>query len=136
MILIDTNVIVDLLGTGRTEQVAWSRAAYARALATEPLCANHVVLAEVAAGAARPDELPDDLDRLQIELLPLSNQAALAAGLAFAVYRRRGGSRETILPDFLIAGHAQAVGAALMTRDRRLTSYFPDLHLITPETHP
>lgn len=134
--MLDTNVIVDVLGTAQTPASVWSRQAYRRAIASDSLCCNHVVLAEVAAGAARPDELLDDLDRLQIDLLGFSEPAALAAGRAFAAYRSRGGARATILPDFLIGGHAQAAGAALMTRDRRLTRYLPGLTLITPETHP
>jgi len=136
MIFVDTNIVIDLLGSDDGSATAWSRKAYARALAAGRLCCNHVVLAEVAAGAARPDETIDDLDDLRIDILDLSAPAALAAGRAFCAYRQRGGRRETILPDFLVAGHAATVGAALLTRDRRLASYFPDLSLITPDTQP
>ena len=136
MILLDTNIIVDLLSTADAPSTRWSRQAYGRAAASDELCCNHVVLAEVAAGAARPDEVPTDLDRLHIDIIAFSDTAALVAGRAFAVYRSRGGPRETILPDFLIGGHAQALGATLVTRDRRLASYFSDLPLITPESHP
>jgi len=136
VIFVDTNIVIDLLGAEPAILSGWSGRTYARALATDRLCCNHVVLAEVAAGAVRPDETIGDLDRLRIEVLDLSAAAALSAGKAFAAYRRRGGRRETILPDFLVGGHAAVLGAALMTRDRRLASYFPDLSLITPETQP
>lgn len=136
MILIDTNVIVDLLTADRTAAADWSRDAYRSASASGPLVSNHIVLAELATGAARPAELRDDLDRLHIELRDLTDAAALCAGTAFAAYRQRGGERTTILPDFLIAGHAVALKAALLTRDRRMARYFPDLTFITPETHP
>ena len=136
MILIDTNIIIDLLGTHETAIGLWSRRLYATVSGGEPLACNHLVLAEVAAGAERPADLLLDLERLRIEVLALTDDVALAAGRAYGEYRRRGGKRERVLPDFLIAGHAEALGAVLMTRDRRIATYFPDLNLITPETHP
>ena len=136
MILFDTNIIIDLLGTHETATASWSRRQYACISGGEPLACNHLVLAEVAAGAERPAELLLDLEQLRIEVLALTDEAALAAGRAYGEYRRRGGKRERVLPDFLIGGHAEALGAVLMTRDRRIATYFPDLTLITPETHP
>ena len=136
MILIDTNIIIDLLGTHETATASWSRRLYASVSGGEPLACNHLVLAEVAAGAERPAELLRDLERLLIEVLALTDEVALAAGRAYSEYRRRGGKKGRVLPDFLIAGHAEALGAVLMTRDQRIATYFPDLTLITPETHP
>ena len=136
MILLDTNIVIDLLSRSRAPEAEWSRAAYNSAAASNIVGCNLVILAEVAAGAARPDELTDDLERLRIEILDLSVDAALAAGRAFAAYRRRGGQRQAILPDFLIGAHAVVLSAPLITRDRRIASYFPDLTLITPESHP
>ncbi len=136
MILIDTNIIIDLLGTYETTIASWSRRLYATVSGDEPLACNHIVLAEVAAGAERPADLLLDLERMRIEVLALTDDVALAAGRAYKEHRRRGGKRERVLPDFLIAGHAEALGAVLMTRDRRIATYFPDLTLITPETHP
>ncbi|NYD90925.1 type II toxin-antitoxin system VapC family toxin [Sphingomonas melonis] len=136
MILLDTNIIIDLLNSVDGADESWSRRNYNVVGQVAALACNHVILSEVAAGTARLEFLIDDLEALNIEILPLTADAAIAAGLAFAVYRRRGGTRQAILADFLIAGHAQVLGATLMTRDRRLATYFPDLTLITPETHP
>ncbi|MGP7796170.1 type II toxin-antitoxin system VapC family toxin [Sphingomonas sp. CLY1604] len=136
MIFVDTNIIIDLLGTHDTPSASWSRKRYASVFGVETLVCNQLVLAEAAAGAERPAELLGDLEQLQIDILVLTDQVALAAGKAHGEYRRRGGTRQRVLPDFLIAGHAATLGATLMTRDRRLASYFPDLTLITPETHP
>jgi predicted nucleic acid-binding protein len=136
VILLDSNIIIDLLNVVDTPATIWSRQTYARSVATDVLGCNHVIVAEVAAGARRPDDLASDLEGFQIETLPFTQEAALTAGKAFAAYRKRGGNRQSILADFLIAGHAQVLGATLMTRDRRLATYFPDLTLITPETHP
>ena len=94
------------------------------------LPAPFVFLAHVAASTSRI--------RLGtgIVTLPLDERAAFRAGQAHAAYRRAGGERQAILADFLIAGHASVLDAALVTRDRqRFASYFPELRLIAPETH-
>lgn len=134
--MLDTNIIVDLLGSADTVQVDWSRRTFASIDRTGGMACNLIVLAEVAVGIAHVDDLLGDLDQLQLDVVPLTIEAAFAGGRAFREYRRRGGTRDRVLPDFLIAGHAEVLGAALMTRDRRLASYFPNLSFITPETHP
>ena len=66
----------------------------------------------------------------------LPRAALFLAGKAFADYRRRGGSRGSILPDFLIGAHAAVTGASLLTRDTaRYRAYFPTVELISPATH-
>ena len=96
---------------------------------------NIIVLAELAGHASSDDALTESLRNLEIEQVELTNEVAFQAGRAFRDYRRRGGQRTSILADFLIAGHAVTLGAAFVTRDRRLAGYFPDLSFITPETH-
>ena len=67
-----------------------------------------------------------------IEQLPLA--AAFLAGHAPANYRRAGGPREAMLPDFLIGGHAAVTGRPLVTRDpRRVATYIPGAKLISPD---
>jgi hypothetical protein len=57
----------------------------------------------------------------------------LLAGKAFLLYRRRGGTRQTVLPDFFVGAHAMVAGYELLTRDpARYRTYFPQLHLIAP----
>ncbi|WP_207792133.1 type II toxin-antitoxin system VapC family toxin [Siccirubricoccus phaeus] len=59
--------------------------------------------------------------------------ALFLAGRAFREYRRRGGSRTGVLPDFFIGAHAAVAGLPLLTRaPRRYRAYFPDLALIAP----
>lgn len=136
MIFVDTNVILDLLENDATPEAAWSRAAMAELSASEPLVANLIVAAELSAQVRSPERLAATLARADIDLVDLDLATAHRAGTAHREYRRRGGARRTILPDFLIASHAETMGAALLTRDRGLASYFPDLTLITPETQP
>jgi predicted nucleic acid-binding protein len=48
-------------------------------------------------------------------------------------YRRQGGSKHNVLPDFLIGAHAQTLGCPLLTRDtRKYSTYFPAVPLIAP----
>ena len=61
-------------------------------------------------------------------------EAAFLAGKCFAVYRRRGGTKLSPLPDFFIGAHAAIAGYSLITRDAaRYRTYFPKLPLIAPD---
>ena len=60
--------------------------------------------------------------------------AAFLAGKSYLVYRRRGGTKRSPLPDFFIGAHAAIAGYRLLTRDAaRYRSYFPRLPLIAPD---
>ena len=135
MIVLDTNIMIDLFGTEDHAGAHWSRRTYSL-LNGETFGCNLIVLSELTAEGATEAELLRLCDTFRVHVLDLDVASAMAAGRAHRSYRQRGGSRQTILADFLIAGHAKAISASFMTRDRRLASYFPDLTLITPETHP
>jgi predicted nucleic acid-binding protein len=61
-------------------------------------------------------------------------EAAFLAGKCFLVYRQRGGTKQSPLPDFFIGAHAAVAGYRLLTRDAaRYRSYFPRLPLIAPD---
>lgn len=98
---------------------------------------NQIIYAEVSVRYVDTDELDLDLplDYFQREQLPWP--AAFLAGKAFQIYRSRGGTRRSPLPDFFIGAHAAVAGLRLLTRDMaRYRSYFPTLELITPERYP
>lgn len=130
MIFLDSNAVIALLGTRNNDWTADIFACRPRAA----LVCNMIVLAEVAVGFAHAERLVEDFGMMEIEILDLTPPVALRAAAAFREYRQRGGPRSTILPDFLIGAHAAVLGATLMTRDRRLASYFPELTFLTPET--
>jgi predicted nucleic acid-binding protein len=60
--------------------------------------------------------------------------AAFRAAQAFGAYRRAGGARTVVLPDFFIGAHASVLRVALLTRDaKRYRSYFPEATIIAPK---
>ena len=131
MILVDSNVLIDLIEPKGAWQ-KWSEDAISSA--GEDLAVNPVIVAEIARQFETLGDEMNFLAALGTELLPIEAEAAYRAGRAHAAYRASGGGKEGILADFLIGGHAQALGAKLLTRDkRRFASYFPDLNLISPE---
>lgn len=132
--IIDSNVVIDLLEPGRPDGRAAARAVGWHAAMSQPLV-NLIIVAEVSSRYFTATETEFALERLGLMIDPLDTKIAHQAGLAFREYRRRGGPRMTILPDFLIGAHARCRNVPIITRDRdRFESYFPDLHLIDPRT--
>jgi predicted nucleic acid-binding protein len=132
LILVDTNVFVDLWTRDRT-WADWSEEALARAAEAGPLGVNPIIYAELCLGFDRDSLLEEALAGAGVRRLPLPYQAAWPAARAFAAYRKRGGRRSAPLPDFFIGAHALVEGLTLLTRDpRRYRSYFPELRLIAP----
>ena len=94
---------------------------------------NEVVFAELCTRDATVEEVNDLVDILEFPILPTPREGLFLAAKAFETYRRAGGSREHVLPDFFIGAHALVIGAQVATRDaRRFRTYFPALELITP----
>ena len=94
-------------------------------------------MAELASGFASHGAAQAWLVKLGVETRSLDETIAFECGLAFKEYRRAHRARDAILSDFLIGGHARHLGATLLTRDDAIyRRYFPELTLITPETHP
>ena len=59
-------------------------------------------------------------------------EAAFIASKAYAAYRRNGGQRHTLMPDFYIGAHALFEKHILVTRDKGYVKYFPSLQCISP----
>ena len=132
-ILVDANVLLDILTADR-RWLAWSSAELRKAKAGGVVAVNPVICAEVAPAFefdwAKLDEW---LARAGLLKEPLPFAASTIAAAAHREYRRRGGSRETPLPDFYIGAHAEVAGHRLLTRDEaRYATYFPKVTLIAP----
>ncbi len=132
-VLVDSNVVIDIVGNDTTWR-DWSENALAEALLSAPAIINPVVYAELAARYGRIEDVDRILRTLGLQREDLPWPAAFLAGRAHQAYRRRGGSRLSPLPDFFIGAHAAVRRYALLTRDaRRYRTYFPSLDLICPD---
>ncbi len=133
MILVDTNVLLDV-ATDDPVWAEWSLARLDQAAKRDKLAIDPVVYAELSVGYVRIEELDAVLSLIDIDIDPLPREALFLAGKVFQRYRRRGGGKTGVLPDFLIGAHAAVAGMALLTRDpRRYRDYFPGLKLICPD---
>lgn len=95
------------------------------------LCLCEIVYAEISPAFETRDELDGVLARLGARLEPLQSEAAWLAGKTFKEYRRMGGPRTFMIPDFLISAHARTQADCLAAIDRGyLRSYFPDLEVM------
>ncbi len=132
MILVDSNVIIDVL-TRDPAWLAWSEAALSDAADRDDVAINPIIYAEIASGFATMSDLDRHLGVDAFRRLALPYEAGFVAGRAFVEYRRRGGVRTSPLPDFYIGAHAAVSGLGLLTRDaRRYAGYFPKVRLISP----
>lgn len=130
--LVDTNVLLDVLTADATWE-AWSASALAIAFDRGTVIINPIVYAEVSVGFDRIEDLDDALPPTLVHREALPWQAGFVAGKAFLAYRRRGGRRNTPLPDFYIGAHAAVADHRLLTRDRtRYATYFPSVEIIAP----
>jgi predicted nucleic acid-binding protein len=132
--LVDTNVLLDLV-TNDPNWADWSIAKLEAASLNGPLQINDVVYAELSVRYGRIEDLDAFLDEAGLEIVPIPRAALFLAGRVFTQYRKSGGSRTGVLPDFFIGAHAAVSELPLITRDvGRYRTYFPSLRLITPES--
>jgi predicted nucleic acid-binding protein len=130
--LVDTNVLLDLNGTDAA-WANWSQLVLDEAALLGPVAINDIVFAELSVGYDRLEDCEGFLDTIRVAQLPMPKGALFLAGKAFRAYRRRGGARRGVLPDFFIGAHAAVAGLPLITRDpRRYRAYFPTVALIAP----
>lgn len=131
--LVDSNVLLDLV-TDDPDWSAWSLARLEDVALAGPVMINDVIYAETSIRYGKIEDFEAMLAEANIELAPMPRAALFLAGKAFQNYRRVGGVRTGVLPDFFIGAHASIEGWPLLTRDiGRYRSYFPKLELISPQ---
>ncbi|MFC3075813.1 type II toxin-antitoxin system VapC family toxin [Shinella pollutisoli] len=132
MFLVDTNVLLDLV-TEDPVWADWSQATLEAASFDGPLAINDVVYAELSVRYRDIADLDAMLAAAELLHLPTPRPALFLAGKAFQAYRKSGGGRTGVLPDFFIGAHAAVSGLTLITRDvERYRTYFPKVALIAP----
>jgi hypothetical protein len=133
LVLVDTNVILDVVQDDPV-WAEWSQGQLDAWAAREELAINAVIYAELSIAYARIEELEDTIHAAELRLLDTPREALFLAGKAFLAYRRQGGTRTGVLPDFFIGAHAAVMELPLLTRETaRYRTYFPRIALITPE---
>lgn len=130
--LVDSSVLLDVL-TEDAEWFEWSSSALESRAERSVLVVNPLIYAEVSIRFGRIEDLDEALPPTLFRRDALPWEAAFLAGKAFLRYRRRGGTKQSPLPDFYIGAHAAVAGMTLLTRDRgRYRSYFPSVEVVAP----
>lgn len=132
MLLVDTNVLIDVLEDD-PEWADWSIAQLRAQSKVHPLTINPIIYAELSLTFSKVEVLDKTIENLGLTISELPRPVLFLAGKAFVQYRRQGGKANNVLADFFIGAHAAVLGCPLLTRDaRRYQSYFPSIKLITP----
>lgn len=128
---VDTSVLLDVL-LNDPQHALVSMAALHQASHEGSLAVCDAVLAEVVP-VLPPGEIVPFLADWNIAFLPSTPEVAVLAGEMFRTYLLRGGRRGRVVPDFLIAAHAQQLAGRLLARDRGYyRDYFEKLVLWDP----
>ncbi len=130
--MVDTNVLLDVLKDD-PQWAEWSITALRAQAKVHRLVINPVIYAELSVSFATLEALDAVVARLQLDVVPLTRPALFVAGKAFLQYRRRGGTKTQVLPDFFIGAQAAVNAWPLLKRDAaRFGNYFPTVELLTP----
>jgi predicted nucleic acid-binding protein len=132
MILVDTNVLIDLVQDD-AQWADWSEEQLMKAQKQGPLFINAVGCAELVPALDSMAALDEFLKRSKIVVKDISRPAACMAGEAFLQYRKRKGTKTGVLADFFMGAQAHTEGWKILTRDQgRYKTYFPKVKLICP----
>jgi predicted nucleic acid-binding protein len=132
MLLVDTNVLVDVVDDD-PDWADWSVNQLQSLSQVHALAINAIIYAELSVTFSTVEALDQTVSDLDLKMMELPKPALFLAGKAYVRYRRSGGQKSNVLPDFFIGAHAAVSGLPILTRDvRRYRSYFPTVRLIAP----
>jgi predicted nucleic acid-binding protein len=132
MLLVDTNVLVDVLEDD-PRWADWSIQQLRFQSKIHRLVINPIVYSELSLTFSTVEALDQTVDGLGLAMIEIPKSALFLAGKAFVRYRRQGGTKSNVLGDFFIGAHAAVSGLQILTRDtKRYRSYFPSVALVAP----
>jgi predicted nucleic acid-binding protein len=97
--LVDSNVLIDIW-TDDPQWYDWSLTRLNEAARSGPLLINDVIYAESSVGFLNSEDFDVALVKAKVTVAPMPLLALFQAGKASTEYRRRGGIRTGVLPDF------------------------------------
>ena len=131
---VDTNVLLDIL-VPNEEFFDLSAAALERAATAGSLVVCGIVYSELSVHFQTQAQCDSFLRQTDIRVEALNRSACFLASRVWRAYRKQGGRRNRILPDFLIGAHAQVQASQLLSRDRGFyREMFPSLRLVAPSS--
>ncbi len=129
---LDTNVLFDVVLPNHNFVEGSIRAIQAGALEGSLIICD-VVYAELCFEFSSRNGCDRFLDANRINVVAMDRDACFLASRAWQKYRRQGGPRVRILPDFFIGAHALALSSQLVSRDSDFhRKYFPQLKVLNP----
>ena len=132
MILVDTNVLIDVLEDDPI-WADWSIQQLRAQSQAHDLVINPIIYAELSQTFSTFEALDEVVNELRLLVQEIPRPALFLAGKAFVRYRKLGGGKNNVLADFFIGAHAAVNGLPLLTRDaKRYRSYFPSVELVVP----
>ena len=132
MLLVDTNVLVDVLEDD-PQWADWSIRQLRFQSKIHRLAINPIVYSELSLTFSTVEVLDQTIAGLGLAMIEIPKPALFLAGKAFVRYRRQGGTKSNVLGDFFIGAHAAVSGLQILTRDtKRYRSYFPSVVLVAP----
>ncbi|MHA1439130.1 MAG: type II toxin-antitoxin system VapC family toxin [Promethearchaeota archaeon] len=102
---------------------------------------SHITYAEIWVGVLASKTPKKDENKVNktlyelfgVKITDLNITIARTAAAAFLKYKSRKGTREFLIPDFLIGAHAQYYTKSILTTNPRdFQRYIPDLNVLTP----
>jgi len=133
LILLDTCVILDILDK-KSHWHTWAKETFRDLTKAHDAVVNPIIFSELCAGMESPAAVQELLDKLNIGEQALNHETLFLAAKAFVKYRKRGGQKTGVLPDFYIGAQAAVCHWPLVSRDKgRYTSYFPSVTVIMPD---
>ncbi len=133
MLLVDTNVLVDVLEDDPT-WADWSEHQLRIQSQVHELLINAVIYAELSLLFDSVKAVDNAVEGLGLTLQEIPKPALFLSSRAFVKYRREGGTKSNVLADFFIGAHAAVLNCGILTRDgRRYRNHFPRVALIMPE---
>ncbi|MDH3209185.1 MAG: type II toxin-antitoxin system VapC family toxin [Burkholderiaceae bacterium] len=132
MLLVDTNVLVDVLQDD-PQWAKWSINQLRAQAKIHQLAINPVIYAEISLSFLTMEALDAVVAKMELTVQQIPKPALFLAGKAFAQFRKRGGHKAQVLPDFFIGAHAAVQGWPLLTRDAsRFRTHFPGMQVHAP----